>query len=84
MGVFGFDEHGGGWSWLLPKTTGDENDDLRIWGKPIYAMADGEVRHCLYPPHRICTSMRSAERKPRSAHYGRSCSEAYRFSTRSW
>jgi hypothetical protein len=48
MGVFGFDEHGGGWSWLLPKTTGDENDDLRIWGKPIYAMADGMVRHCLY------------------------------------
>jgi hypothetical protein len=28
---------------LLPATDGTKNSDFRIWGKPIYAMADGTV-----------------------------------------
>ncbi len=57
LGVEGYNN--GGWSGNLPNTTGLENDDSRIWGKPIYAMADGIVIHSLndcpnnpkpYPP----------------------------------
>ena len=33
----------GAWSKLLPKTSGDENEHYRCYGKRIYAMADGTV-----------------------------------------
>ena len=57
MGVEGYSN--GAWNGILPNTTGLENDDSRIFGKPIYAMADGIVLHSLndcpdnpkpYPP----------------------------------
>ncbi len=44
MGVIGFN---GGWSDLLPGTNRDKNANFRIWGKPIYAVADGTVLHAL-------------------------------------
>ncbi|MEQ1675968.1 MAG: peptidoglycan DD-metalloendopeptidase family protein [Chitinophagaceae bacterium] len=40
MGVSGYKD---GWSDLLPNKDGSKNDHFRIWGKPIYAMADGYV-----------------------------------------
>lgn len=36
---------GGGSNNLLPGTLGDKNEDYRIWGKPIYALASGTVTH---------------------------------------
>lgn len=36
-----------GWTDNLPNTDGTQNDDKRVWGKPIYAMADGKVLHSL-------------------------------------
>ncbi|MBE0662608.1 MAG: peptidoglycan DD-metalloendopeptidase family protein [Bacteroidales bacterium] len=30
---------------VLPGKKGDKNDHFRIWGKPVYAMADGVVLH---------------------------------------
>ena len=30
----------------LPNTNGSKNEHSRIWGKPIYAIADGKVVHC--------------------------------------
>jgi len=30
---------------LLPNTNGAKNEDSRIWGKPVYAIADGKVAH---------------------------------------
>jgi hypothetical protein len=45
MDVVGFDFKTLVCSHLLPGTNGDKNTDFRIWGKPIYAMADGTVRH---------------------------------------
>ena len=41
MGVQGYDD--GKWSSLLPGKSGNANSDYRIWGKPLYAMADGVV-----------------------------------------
>jgi len=41
MGVEGYAD--GKWSALLPGKSGNANSDYRIWGKPIYAMADGAV-----------------------------------------
>jgi hypothetical protein len=42
---------------VLPGTDGRKNEDHRIWGKPIYAIADGTVTHFLntFPtnPHPI-------------------------------
>ncbi len=35
------------WTDNLPNTNGSQNDDKRVWGKPLYAMADGEVLHFL-------------------------------------
>ena len=32
-----------GLNYLLPDTDGTKNEHYRIWGKPIYAVADGEV-----------------------------------------
>jgi len=37
----------GVWSDNLPGTNGTQNADKRVWGKPIYAMADGVVLHSL-------------------------------------
>ncbi|MBC7774959.1 MAG: peptidoglycan DD-metalloendopeptidase family protein [Phycisphaerae bacterium] len=34
----------GVWSYNLPGTNGTENAHARVWGKPIYAMADGVVK----------------------------------------
>lgn len=45
--VFAYDMvvsgYNNGWSDLLPNKDGTKNDHFRIWGKPIYAMADGYV-----------------------------------------
>jgi murein DD-endopeptidase MepM/ murein hydrolase activator NlpD len=43
LGVVGFDSKSMSWSFTLPDTNGDQNSDLRIWNKPICAMADGIV-----------------------------------------
>jgi hypothetical protein len=43
MGVIAFDQVSGQWSGLLPGKDGSKNEHHRIWGKPIYAMADGTV-----------------------------------------
>ncbi len=34
----------GTWSYNLPNTDGTENAHSRVWGKPVYAMADGVVK----------------------------------------
>jgi murein DD-endopeptidase MepM/ murein hydrolase activator NlpD len=42
FGVKGY--HKNAWSDLLPdKTAWDKNENYRVWGKPVYAMADGVV-----------------------------------------
>jgi hypothetical protein len=43
MGVIAFDSSKNAWSGTLPGKDGSKNDHHRIWGKPIYAMADGTV-----------------------------------------
>ena len=43
MGVAGLDPDTGQLSRGLPKTSNQKNSDARIWGKPIYAVADGTV-----------------------------------------
>ena len=43
MGVIAFDKTLNAWSQLLPGKDGTQNANYRIWGKPIYAMADGTV-----------------------------------------
>lgn len=43
LAVLGWDEGKAQWSALLPNKSGDKNEDYRIWGKPVYAMADGKV-----------------------------------------
>jgi hypothetical protein len=42
MGVQGLVN--GVWTWNHPGTDGTQNSHARIWGKPIYAMADGVVK----------------------------------------
>jgi murein DD-endopeptidase MepM/ murein hydrolase activator NlpD len=44
IGVIAIDEDTGYWSPFHPGTNGSKNEHHRIWGKPIYAMADGIVR----------------------------------------
>lgn len=44
LGVSGWDKETNSWSHLLPKGIESRNEDHRIWGKPIFAMADGVVR----------------------------------------
>lgn len=39
------DNGGNSYTALLPNTDGSKNEHSRIWGKPIYAIADGAVRH---------------------------------------
>ncbi|HEX8652909.1 MAG TPA: M23 family metallopeptidase [Pyrinomonadaceae bacterium] len=34
---------GGSWSSLLPETNGSQREHYRIWGKPVRAVADGQV-----------------------------------------
>jgi hypothetical protein len=43
MGVMTWDAAGNKWTGILPGTSGDKNEDYRIWGKPVVAMADGTV-----------------------------------------
>jgi hypothetical protein len=43
MGVVDWDPDTQSWTSLLPGTDGSKNEHYRIWGKPIYAMADGTV-----------------------------------------
>ena len=43
MGVMAFDTTTKQWSQTLPGKDGSKNDHYRIWGKPIYAAADGTV-----------------------------------------
>jgi hypothetical protein len=43
MGVVAFDAASSKWSEILPATDGTKNAHYRIWGKPVYAMADGSV-----------------------------------------
>ncbi|MGH3909456.1 MAG: peptidoglycan DD-metalloendopeptidase family protein, partial [Pseudonocardiaceae bacterium] len=43
MGVVAWDALKLQWSGVLPGKAGDKNEHYRIWGKPIYAMADGKV-----------------------------------------
>lgn len=43
MGVWGIDHDTGSYSWAKPGTDGSSNDEHRIWGKPVRAMADGIV-----------------------------------------
>src|SRR5262245_612890 len=45
LGVEGYAN--GGWNGNLPGANGSQHDDARVWGKPIYAMADGVVMHSL-------------------------------------
>ena len=40
-------ESGAGYGITLPGTDGTKNEDHRIWGKPIYSIADGTVTHFL-------------------------------------
>jgi hypothetical protein len=44
LGVSG---HDNGWSDVLPGKDGTKNEHFRIWGKPVYAMADGYVLEAL-------------------------------------
>jgi hypothetical protein len=44
MGVVAYDTQSDAWSDLLPGGAWAKNEDYRVWGKPIYAMADGEVQ----------------------------------------
>lgn len=43
MGVVGWDANAKQWSDLLPGGKSTKNEDYRVWGKPIRAMADGTV-----------------------------------------
>ncbi len=47
MGVIGWDATLGRWSRTLVGTDGTMNEHYRVWGKPVYAMADGKVIHWL-------------------------------------
>jgi len=47
MGVVGWDTTKKAWTEVFPGKKGDENDHFRIYGKPLYAMADGIVRKFL-------------------------------------
>jgi hypothetical protein len=43
IGVVGWDDNAKKWSGLLPGKDGSKNEDYRIWGKPVRAVADGTV-----------------------------------------
>ena len=44
MGVVAYDGQNDTWAHLLPGGSNAKNEDYRVWGKPIYAMADGIVQ----------------------------------------
>ena len=44
MGVVAYDGQNDTWAHLLPSGSNAKNEDYRVWGKPIYAMADGIVQ----------------------------------------
>lgn len=46
MGVAAYDPIEKKWSGRRSGTTGKKNEDYLIWGKPVYAMADGVVLGC--------------------------------------
>jgi len=43
LGVVWFDKAANQWTDKLPGKDGSKNEHFRIWGKPLYAMADGTV-----------------------------------------
>ncbi len=43
IGAKGYNYEKKEWSSFLPGTTGKKNTDYRCYGKPVYAMADGEI-----------------------------------------
>jgi hypothetical protein len=43
LGVVAYDTQQDVWTDLLPGGSVDRNQDYRVWGKRIYAMADGTV-----------------------------------------
>lgn len=43
LGIMGFDPGLDQWSLFYPGKDGTKNDDHRIWGRPVYALADGVV-----------------------------------------
>ena len=43
IGCEGFDPSTGKWSETLPGKSGTKNQDYRIWGKPLRAVADGTI-----------------------------------------
>lgn len=45
LGVRAYED--GAWRHSLPGKNGKKNKHFRVWGKPIYAMADGEIIHFL-------------------------------------
>jgi len=67
MGVVGYDDASKSWSDFLPGTKGEKNTDFRIWGKPVYAMADGTVLESLNDvpsnPHPIIAKDKKDEEK---------------------
>lgn len=47
MGVWGVDPETDVFDWKKPGKDGTKNDHMRVFGKQLYAMADGVVRHFL-------------------------------------
>jgi hypothetical protein len=44
MAVVAYDGQNDTWNGLLPGGSNAKNEDHRVWGKPVYAMADGTVQ----------------------------------------
>jgi hypothetical protein len=44
MAVVAYDGQNDTWTHLLPGGSNAKNEDYRVWGKPVYAMADGTVQ----------------------------------------
>lgn len=47
MSVWGVDPETDFFDWKKPGTDGTRNSHMRVYGKPLYAMADGVIRHFL-------------------------------------
>jgi hypothetical protein len=43
LGMMGWDPTKGEWRDVFPGKDGSKNEDFRIWGRPVYALADGVV-----------------------------------------
>lgn len=48
LNVEAFDASAKVWSMWYPNTARTKNEDYRVWGKPVYAMADGTVDSFLF------------------------------------